>query len=112
MQRVPCRIGITALVVGLFQVLPALADRCDAQVLRYVVRADPFEVQLTLPDGARQTARPRRDATYFYFLAEQGWPVPDGARDRRVRCEIRWEGFPAEWRLVNSFGIDRRTQEF
>jgi predicted metalloprotease with PDZ domain len=112
MQRVPCRIGITALMVGLFQVLPALADRCDAQVLRYVVRADPFEVQLTLHDGAKQTARPRRDATHFYFLAEQGWPVPEGARDRRARCEIRWEGFPAEWRLVNSFGIDRRTQRF
>jgi predicted metalloprotease with PDZ domain len=103
---------VTALLIVLVLILPALADRCDAQVLRYVVRADPFEVQLTLADGRRQTARPTREATHFYFLAEQGWPVPEGARDTRVRCEIRWEGFPAGWRLANSFGVDRRMQEF
>ncbi len=112
MRRESCLIGLAAGVAVLFLVLPALADRCDAQVLRYVVRADPFEVQLTLPDGAKQTAQPRREATHFYFLAEQGWPVPEGASDKRVRCDIRWEGFPADWRLANSFGIDRRTQEF
>jgi predicted metalloprotease with PDZ domain len=112
MQHIPCRIGITALLVVLFLVLPALADRSDAQVLRYHVRADPFEVQLTLPDGTKQTAQLRREATHFYFLGEQGWPVPEGASDKRVRCDIRWEGFPTDWRLANSFGIDRRTQEF
>jgi predicted metalloprotease with PDZ domain len=103
---------VTGVVFCLLLVLPVFVHRSDAQVLRYVVRADPFEVQLTLPDGARQTAHPRREATHFYFLAEQGWPVPEGAGDERIRCEIRWEGFPADWRLANSFGIDRRTQEF
>jgi hypothetical protein len=105
----PRVIGVAVL---LFLVLPVFAVRSDAQVLRYVVRADPFEVQLTLAHGAKQTAQPQRETTHFYFLAEQGWPVPEGADDKRVRCVIRWEGFPADWRLVNSFGIDRRTQDF
>jgi hypothetical protein len=112
MQRVPCPIDVTAVVATLFLVLPALAGRSDAQVLRYVVRADPFEVELSLPDGTTQVTRPGRDAAYFYFLSENGWPVPDGVNDTRIRCEIRWEGFPAGWHLVNSFGIDRRKQEF
>ena len=38
--------------------------------------------------------------------------MPEGAGDKRVRCDIRWEGFPADWRLANSFGMDRRTQGF
>jgi predicted metalloprotease with PDZ domain len=105
----PRVIGVAVL---LFLVLPVFAVRSDAQVLRYVVRADPFEVQLTLAHGAKQTAQPQRETTHFYFLAEQGWPVPEGAGDKRVRCVIRWEGFPADWRLANSFGIDRRTQDF
>ena len=110
MRRVPCPIGVTAVVAVLFLVLPGLADRSDAQVLRYVVRADPFEVELSLPDGTKQVKRLGREATHFY--SENGWPVPDGASDKLVRCEIRWDGFPAGWRLVNSFGIDRRKQEF
>jgi hypothetical protein len=40
---------VTGIVVLLFVVLTVCAGRTDAQVLRYVVRADPFEVQLTLP---------------------------------------------------------------
>jgi predicted metalloprotease with PDZ domain len=112
MRREACSIGVTGVVALLFLVLPALADRSDAQVLRYVVRADPFEVELSLPDGTKQVKRPGREATYFYFLSENGWPVPDGVSDKPVRCEIRWDGFPAGWRLMNSFGIDRRTQEF
>jgi predicted metalloprotease with PDZ domain len=38
--------------------------------------------------------------------------VPEGPDAERVRCEIRWKGFPTDWRLVNSFGFDRRTQKF
>jgi len=30
----------------------------------------------------------------------------------RRRSVHRWEGFPADWRVANSFGIDRRTQDF
>ena len=112
MRPTACAPRVIGVVVWLFLVLPVFADRADAQVLRYVVRADPFEVQLTLPDGAKQTAQLRREATHFYFPAEQGWPVPEGASDKGVRCDIRWEGFPGDWRLANSFGIDRRTQEF
>jgi hypothetical protein len=52
------------------------------------------------------------EATYFYFLSEHGWPVPDGLSNKPVRCEIRWDGFPAGWRFVNSFGMDRRKQDF
>src|SRR3982751_1883638 len=112
MRRQSSLIGVAAGVAMLFLVLPALANRCDAQVLQYVVRADPFEVQLTLPDGGKQTTQPRREKTHFYFLSEQGWPVPEGASDKRVRCVVRWEGFPSDWRMANSFGIDRRAQEF
>ena len=59
-----------------------------------MVRADPFEVQLTLADGIKAVKRPEREATHFLFLAENGWSVPDGAGDTRIRCEIRWDGFP------------------
>src|SRR6187200_231809 len=52
---------VTGIVVLLFVVLTVFADRADAQGLRYVVRADPFEVQLTLPDGTTQTTQPRRE---------------------------------------------------
>jgi hypothetical protein len=92
--------------------LPSLAESSTVAVLRYAVRADPFEVELTLPDGTKETTRPEREATHFFFLAEDGWPIPEGADANRVRCEIRWNGFPTDWRLVNSFGIDGRTQEF
>jgi predicted metalloprotease with PDZ domain len=101
-----------AVLIWLLLLLPVLAAPADAQVLRYVVRGDPFEVQLIRPDGSTQIAQLPREKTHFYFLAEQGWPVPEGPRDERVRCEIRWEGFPPDWRLANSFGLDRRTQEF
>lgn len=48
MRRQGSLIGVEAGVAVLFLVLPALANRCDAQLLQHVVRADPFEVQLTL----------------------------------------------------------------
>jgi hypothetical protein len=57
---------VTGVVVLLFLMLTVFTDRADAQVLRYVVRADPFEVQLTLPDGAKQTAQLRREATQLF----------------------------------------------
>lgn len=95
-----------------FALLSGLAEAAGLDVLRYTVRADPFEVVLTLPDGTRKTAQPKRGRTHFYFHAEKGWPVPAGLESKRVRCEIRWNGFDRDWRLVNSFGVDRRTQQF
>src|SRR5436190_19625767 len=100
MEKVRCTIGIVAVMAAFFLVPPALANQSDPQVLRYVVRADPFEVELSLPDGTTQVKRPGREATYFYFLSEHGWPVPDGVSNTPVRCEIRWDGFPAGWRFV------------
>ena len=96
----------------LFLLLAVFAQPSYGDVLRYAIRLDPFEVQLTLPDGTKQTTRPRRETTHFHCLAEDGWPVPEGPDAKRVRCEIRWNGLPAGWRLVNSFGIDRRVQQF
>ncbi len=87
-----------------------LVEAAGGEVLRYSVRADPFEVELSLPDGTRQTRRLKRQATHFYL--ESGWPVPQGPDGQPVRCEIRWNGFPSTWRLVNSFGVDRRVQTF
>jgi predicted metalloprotease with PDZ domain len=103
---------IGPVVALLFLIPPALAESSGAPVLRYTVRADPFGVELTLPDGTTDTTRPEREATHFYFVADSVWPVPAGPDAKRVRCEIRWNGFPTDWRLVNSFGIDRRTQKF
>jgi len=99
-------------VAWIFLVRPALAEPAQLERLQYAVRADPFEVELTLPDGTKHVAHPSREATHFYFLAEGGWPVPEGPDASRVRGQIRWKGFPASWRLVNSFGLDRTTQEF
>jgi hypothetical protein len=111
MRRQSSVIGVAAGVAVLFLVLPPLANRCDAQVLQYVVRANPFEVQLTLADGAKQTTQPRREQTYLYFLSEQGWPVPEGASEKRVRCDIRREGFPADWRLGNTRTVEIRSSD-
>jgi len=79
-------------------------------VLRYTVRFDPFEVELTLPNGAKQKKSLPRQPTYFSHRANLRWPVPEGPADRPVRCEIRWVGFPADWRLVSSWSIDRREE--
>src|SRR4051812_42930020 len=76
MRRQSSLIGVAAGVAILFLVLPALANRCDAQVLQYVVRADPFEVQLTLPDGAKQTTQPRREKTLFIFFQSRAGRCP------------------------------------
>jgi len=112
MTRVALRMSIRSLLALVLVSLPRLVGSSEAQVLRYTVHADPFGIELLLPDGTTRTTRPGREANYFYFVAEDGWPVPEGPDTNRVRCEIRWRGFSADWRLVNSFGIDRRTQEF
>ena len=99
-------------VLLLWVAAASTAEPAPREHLQYAVRADPFAIELTLPDGTTRVAHPAREATHFYFLAEDGWPVPDGPDAHRVRCRIHWKGFPASWRLVNSFGIDRTTQEF
>ena len=81
-----------------------------ADLLRYTIRYDPFEVELTLPDGVKQKKSLPRQATYFYHRVNLRWPVPDGPADKPVRCEFRWVGFPADWRLVSSWSMDR-TEE-
>jgi predicted metalloprotease with PDZ domain len=83
-----------------------------ADLLRYTVRFDPFEVELTLPSGAKEKRELPRQATYFLHRANNRWPIPDGPAGRQVRCEVRWIGLPADWRLVTSFGIDRRVERF
>ncbi len=101
---------VRAAVPLLLWLLPPLAKSSDAEVLHYTVRAEPFGVELTRSDGTKDTRHPRRESSSFCFNAERNWPVPAGPDVQRVRCEIRWSGFPANWRLVNSFGVDRRIQ--
>jgi len=103
---------VTFVLAWLGLLVPALAAPAESDLLRYAVHGDPLEIELTLPDGTKRVAHSTRDATHFYFLAEDGWPVPEGPDAHRVRCRIRWKGFPASWRLVNSFGLDQRKQEF
>jgi predicted metalloprotease with PDZ domain len=81
-----------------------------ADLLRYVVRFEPFEVELTLPNGAKQKRSLPRQSTYFAHRVNNRWPVPEGPSDTPVRCEIRWEGFPADWQIVSSWSIDRREE--
>ena len=104
--------SVTFVLAGLALLAPRLAAPAPSDLLRYAVRADPLEIELTLPDGTKRVAHSAREATHFYFLAEDGWPVPEGPDAHRVRCQIRWKGFPASWRLVNSFGIDQGKQQF
>jgi hypothetical protein len=92
----------------LLMLLPGSAFGTD--LLRYTVRFDPFEVELTLPGGAKQKKSLPRQPSYFYHRANVRWPIPEGPADQLVRCEIRWIGFPAEWRLVSSWNIDRRVE--
>ena len=82
-------------VVGLLLLTLLASPFAESETLRYTVRADSLEVELARADGTKITARPPREPTYFYFLAENGWPVPEGPGVTQVRCEIRWTGFPA-----------------
>lgn len=90
--------------------LVANAIAAGADLLRYVVRFDPFEVELTLSSGAKQKRSLPRQPTYFSHRANVRWPIPEGPADKPVRCEIRWVGFPAEWRIVTSWSIDQREK--
>jgi predicted metalloprotease with PDZ domain len=78
--------------------------------LRYTIRYDPFEVELTLPDGAKQKKSLPRQADYFFHRVNMRWPVPEGPADKPVRCEFLWIGFPSDWRVVSSWSIDRREE--
>src|SRR5262245_54403992 len=89
-----------------------LASAWSADLLRYTVRADPFEVEMIRPDGARETKQLPRQSSFFYHRANVRWPLPDGPDSKPVGCEIRWVGFPSDWRLINSFDMDRREQKF
>jgi predicted metalloprotease with PDZ domain len=82
-----------------------------AHLLRYTIRFEPFEVELTLPNGEKQKRSLPRQPSYFSHRADHRWPIPDGPADERVRCEIQWVGFPPDWRLVSSWNIDRRVEK-
>lgn len=99
-------------VLVLALVLSAHSPAAERIALRYVVQADPFQVDLTLPNGKRTTAHPRREAGHFFVKGNGRWPDPGGPDATPVHCEIDWQGFPSSWRLVNSFGLDRRKQAF
>ena len=95
------RIAVVAIWALLIVLRPTFAEAQSRVLLRYVVRADPFEVQLTLPDGTVKSSRPPSEATYFELTAEQWWPVPEGPRSTPIRCIVDWIGFPSDWRLAN-----------
>lgn len=95
-------------VLALFLLTVDAAAATD--LLRYTIRYDPFEVELTLPNGATQKKSLPRQPAFFYHRVNMRWPVPEGPADKPVRCEFRWVGFPADWRLVSSWSIDRREE--
>jgi predicted metalloprotease with PDZ domain len=99
-----------AAVLTLSFVLLLPVDAADTDLLRYTIRYEPFEVELTLPSGAKQKKSLPRQATYFSHRVNLRWPTPDGPADKPVRCEFRWIGFPANWRLVSSWSVDRREE--
>lgn len=80
--------------------------------IRYTVRADPFEVELTLANGTKLVKQLTRQPTYFYHRVNIRWPMPEGPENKPLHCEVRWVGFPSEWRLINSYGVDEREQTF
>jgi hypothetical protein len=78
----------------------------------YTVRYEPFSVELILPNGSKHTRPLPRQPTHFFHRANFRWPVPDGPDQQLIQCEIRWVGFPAGDRLINSFGTDVQEQQF
>jgi hypothetical protein len=76
------------------------------------VRYEPFSVELILPNGSKHTRPLPRQPTHFFHRANFRWPVPDGPDQQLIQCEIRWVGFPAGDRLINSFGTDVQEQQF
>jgi predicted metalloprotease with PDZ domain len=104
--------GIRAVQAMLLFPMLSAGTAAGADLLRYTVRAEPFEVELTLPNGEKQRRALPRQPTHFVHRANIRWPVPAGHGDTRIRCEINWVGFPASFRLVNSYGIDQRVQKF
>jgi len=103
-------LGVRAILAVLFLLMFSAKIAVGVDLLRYTVRFDPFEVELTLPSGAKQMKSLPRQPTYFSHRANLRWPLPEGPADKPVRCEIRWVGFPADWRLVSSWSIDRREE--
>jgi predicted metalloprotease with PDZ domain len=97
-------------IVGILFLLLSVDAAAATDHLRYTIRYDPFEVELTLPDGAKQKKSLPRQADYFFHRANMRWPVPEGPADKPVRCEFLWIGFPSDWRTVSSWNIDRREE--
>ncbi len=61
-----------ALLAGLFLlVLPTDVAMC-ADLFRYTVRYDPFEVELTLPDGTKQTRSQNRSDASMLVTPKNG----------------------------------------
>ena len=97
--------------VSLFLLLPVNVAFA-ADLLRYTIRFEPFEVELTLPDGSTRKRDLPRQSTYFLHRANNRWPIPDGPANKQIECEVRWIGLPSNWRLITSFGIDQRIERF
>ncbi len=105
------RLGCPAVLAAPLLLMLSSHSAFAARLLRYTIRFEPFEVELTLPNGVKQKKSLPRQPSYFYHRADYRWPLPDGPADERVRCEIQWVGIPQDWRLVSSWSIDRRVEK-
>jgi predicted metalloprotease with PDZ domain len=106
------RQGIRALLLPSLLLLLSVDSAVAADLLRYTIRFEPFEVELTLPDGSTQKRSLPRQPTYFLHRANNRWPIPEGPANKQIQCEVRWIGLPPDWRLITSFGINRRVERF
>lgn len=82
-----CYARRAVLIVPLIALLSSYSA-FGADLLRYTIRFDPFEIELTLPSGASQKKSLPRQPLYFYHRANVRWPIPEGPADKPVRCEI------------------------
>lgn len=76
--------------------------------IRYSFRQKPEPKDM--PEG--NTYRPLVTPHWFHFIGHALFATPDwdDAATRRIR--LRWEGFPKDAHIANSFGVDDRDQHF
>jgi predicted metalloprotease with PDZ domain len=59
--------------------------------------------------GQSSVSGPIIERDYFHVLGHQLFAFPFVYQQQTIK--VTWEGFPAEWKILNSFGFDRTVQQ-
>ncbi len=74
-----------------------------------------YRVHETKTSGGRERERrfrPFIQRDYFFFFGEAVFATVQGDDAQLKAIEIKWRGFPEQYAVANSFGVNERTQRF